>query len=114
MEVAQPPTGRDQGCVGVSPPRPRALIADGAPVEVSQNFLIVVVDPEHARGTGEPDRLQVTQQRMHCGRLRTGPAPNSVADPDRAVVTTAGQACVHDSHAGTAKNQATVISTLSG
>jgi hypothetical protein len=95
MEVAQPAARCDQCRFAVHPSRPGSGATDGAAVEVGQNFPTSIVKSEHARRTGEADHLEVTQQRLNGGRLRTSSPTHGVPDPYGAIVAAAGQPLLH-------------------
>jgi len=95
VEVPQPPARGDQGRLAVRPRRPGPAVANGASVEVGQDFPAFVIDTERARRAGEPDGLEVTQQRMDSRRLRASSPADGLTDADCPVVAAAGHPLSH-------------------
>ena len=94
MEVAQPASIRAVSLA--RPGRPGSGVTDGLAVEVGQDFPTLIIDAEHARRAGEPDGLQMTQQRMNGQRMRTGSSADRLPNAYGAIVTApAGQPMRH-------------------
>jgi hypothetical protein len=55
----------------------------------------LIIDAEGARRAGEPDDLQVTQQRMNGRRVHAGSSADGSPNAYGAIVTATGQPMLH-------------------